>query len=202
MYDQKTSRRAILGATAAAVPALLLGQRSLAQTSPANGNAFEYEVTRTESEWRSLLTEQEYKILRQGGTEAPKSDPQWDSTEAGTYTCKGCELDVYDARWKVVYDAGWLFFRHSHPNAVLTGIDTSVYDRFRGNDAETEGAVVPDGAPVESLTPEEQAVVDDFIAVEVHCRRCGSHFGHIIQMPDRLVHCVNGTGLTFDPERA
>jgi peptide-methionine (R)-S-oxide reductase len=193
----KPSRRAVLGATVAAVPALLLGQRSMAQTAPADGDAFGYEVTRTESEWRSLLTDEEYKIMREGGTEVPKSDPQWDSTEAGIYACKGCDLDNYDARWKVVLDKGWLFFRHSQPNAVLTGIDMSVYDRFERPDAPTEGVVVPEDVPVEMLTPEVQAIIDDFIAIEVHCRRCGSHFGHILWIDKKLLHCVNGAALSF-----
>jgi peptide-methionine (R)-S-oxide reductase len=33
--------------------------------------------------------------------------------------------------------------------------------------------------------------------VEVHCRRCASHLGHIVLAEGKLVHCINGTALTF-----
>ena len=197
MSSSTPSRRSVLTTTIAAIPALVLGRQAMAQSASAAGDAFEFEVTRTESEWKALLSDEEYKILRQGATEVPKSDPQWDSTESGHYACKGCELDIYDARWKVVLDAGWLFFRHSQPNAVLTSIDRSLYERFRGPDAETESAIVPNSDPVESLTPEEQEILADFIAIEVHCRRCGSHFGHIIWADKKLLHCVNGASFQF-----
>ena len=191
------SRRAVLGATAAAMPALLLGRRSMAQTAPAGTGDFVFEVTRSDDEWASMLSEQEYKVLRQGATEVPKSDPHWDSMASGTYACVGCDLDLYDARWKVVLDIGWLFFRHSQPNAVLTGIDTTIYDRFRGPDAVTEGAVVPDATPAEMPTPVEQALIDGLTAIEVHCRRCGSHLGHVIHADGKLLHCINGAALDF-----
>lgn len=196
------SRRAVLSSTIAAAPALIMARGAQAQSPSGGGDPFEFEVTRTDSEWRALLSDMEYLVLREGATEVPKSDPLWESTEAGHYGCRGCDLDVYDARWKVVLDKGWLFFRHSEPNAVLTSIDRSLYERFRGPDAQTEGAVLPDADPLESLTPEEQEILADFIAIEVHCRRCGSHFGHIIRTDGKLLHCINGTSLTFAKEQA
>jgi len=33
--------------------------------------------------------------------------------------------------------------------------------------------------------------------IEVHCRRCGSHLGHILLVDDEVLHCINGRSLTF-----
>lgn len=160
------SRRAVLGSTALLLP----GAAAARYVSAADG--FAYEVTRTEAEWLGLLGEDGFRILRQGFTETPKSDPHWDSTAPGLYACRGCELPIYDARWKVVLDIGWLFFSHSEANAVLTGVDW------------------PDGA-------EMTTAVQSLAAIEVHCRRCGSHLGHIVHAQNKLLHCVNGASLSF-----
>lgn len=199
MSPVSPSRRAVLRAGTAALPAALLGGRVMAGTEP-KSDGFAFEVMRTDAEWKERLTENEYKIMRQGGTEAPKSHPMWDSDAPGRYSCKGCDLQVYDARWKEVLDLGWLFYRHCEPNAVLTSIDLSLYSRFFGPSAETAEALVPETDPYEELTPAQQAVIDDFVAIEIHCRRCGSHFGHIIWANKTLLHCVNGTSLRFEPE--
>ena len=50
---------------------------------------------------------------------------------------------------------------------------------------------------IEDLSPEEREALRDFIGVEVHCRRCGSHFGHIIAVDGTILHCVNGAAFHF-----
>ena len=50
---------------------------------------------------------------------------------------------------------------------------------------------------IEDLSPEEREALRDFIGVEVHCRRCGSHFGHIISVAGTILHCVNGAAFQF-----
>ncbi len=135
-------------------------------------DGFVYEVARSPAEWMDLLGEASFKIMREGGTEPPKSDPHWNSMEAGTYSCKGCDLELYDARWKEVLEQGWLFFRHSQPNSLLMGIDW----------------------------PEGSGMADEYASlatVEVHCRRCGSHMGHIVTIDNKLLHCINGASMNF-----
>ncbi|WP_179378929.1 peptide-methionine (R)-S-oxide reductase [Jannaschia marina] len=180
----------------AALPAGTAAAIAPAARADGHGDAFRYEVTRTEEEWRAMLTDDEFKILREGGTEVPKSDPLWDSTEAGMYACKGCDLPVYDARWKIVLDIGFLFYRHSEEAAVLTSIDRSVYADF-GGEAGAMGPVVPEG-----LTEEELRALDTLLLIEVHCRRCASHLGHLVIAQGKLLHCINGSALTFTPEAA
>lgn len=160
------TRRAVLASTALALP----GAASARYVSSTDG--FGYEVVRSDDEWRALLGEASYKIMREGHTEEPKSDPHWNSTAPGTYSCRGCDLVLYDARWKVVVDKGWLFYRHGEANALLMGIDW----------------------------PEGSGMADAFAAlaaIEVHCRRCGSHMGHIVHIENKLLHCINGASLNF-----
>lgn len=137
---------------------------------------FAYEVVRSESEWRSMLTDAEYKILREGETEEKFSSPLVKNEEAGEYCCRGCELKIYDQEWQVYPDKGWVFFRHSDPNAVLTSVDGNPY--ISGVD------------------------VREYTLIEVHCRRCGSHFGHVLTVDGETLHCVNGTSLQFHPASA
>jgi len=194
---QDLTRRAALGAIPAAASATVLGMPARAET-PADGFAFE--ITRSEAEWRAMLSPDEYVILREGGTEPPKSDPLWESTEAGMYDCRGCDLAIYDARWKVVVDVGYLFYRHAEPRSVLMSIDTSVYSAF-GGEAARMGPVVPDAIP-EGLSDEELRALDPLLLIEAHCRRCGSHLGHVLIVQGKLLHCINGTSLVFRPEAA
>lgn len=163
---QRFSRRTLLASAAAILPGAAAARVAAGQ------DGFRYEVTRTPEEWKELLGEASFKVMREGRTEAPKSDPHWDSLAPGTYACRGCDLKIYDARWKVVLDLGWLFFKHSEANSVLTAVDW----------------------------PEENGMVQEIealAAVEVHCRRCGGHLGHIVSIDGGVLHCVNGASLAF-----
>jgi peptide-methionine (R)-S-oxide reductase len=51
----------------------------------------EYPVTRSDAEWRKLLTPEQYAIMRQHGTERPGSCALNYEKRAGTFTCAGCD---------------------------------------------------------------------------------------------------------------
>lgn len=162
------TRRGFLNASAAS--ALAIGTVKASNASP-NTDTFPYEIVRTDEEWRAMLTKPEYVILRKGSTELPKTSPLWNNTTPGQYDCRGCDLPLYQGNWKVDLDKGWAFFSHSEPNSVMTSIDGPVLEY--GAMAQGPGAML-----------------------EVHCRRCGSHLGHIVYT-GVLVHCINGTSLKF-----
>jgi len=136
----------------------------------AGTDSFTYEVNYTEDEWKNRLTPKEFAVMRLGGTERRKSSPLWEETRDGFYHCKGCELKVYNSQFKVILDKGWTFFKHCENDSVLTKIE------FVGSFGRSNKT-----------------------ATEAHCRRCGSHLGHIYIIEGQILHCINGTSLIFEP---
>jgi len=82
-----------------------------------------FEITRTDAEWRSMLTRAEYKVMRKEGTERAFSSPLDKNWADGTYECKGCALPVYSSEHKFDSGTGWPSFWQSLPGAVGTKPD-------------------------------------------------------------------------------
>ncbi len=82
-----------------------------------------FEVVRTEAEWRAMLTDREYSVMREAGTEDPFSSPLNDITRAGVYHCRGCEQPLYPSETKFESGTGWPSFSAPLPNAVATKPD-------------------------------------------------------------------------------
>lgn len=172
-------RRRFLAALAAAPLVVGTATRgeAMAPPPPLETDPFEYEIQRSDAEWRALLSDAEYEVLREGWTELPFSSDKWKETREGLYGCRGCGLHVYSSTWRVPMDKGWVFFVHSERAAVLTGIDGP--QESYGMDPNGPGTMI-----------------------EVHCRRCASHLGHILIVDGRLLHCINSTSVTFNPTEA
>ena len=86
-----------------------------------------FEITRTEAEWRAMLTEDEYEVMREMGTEVPGSSPLNDEKRKGIYHCKGCALPLYSSDAKYDSGTGWPSFYMSLPNAVETMPDRFLF---------------------------------------------------------------------------
>jgi peptide methionine sulfoxide reductase msrA/msrB len=67
-------------------------------------------VTRTDSEWRELLTPLQYKITRKKGTERAFSGKYWDNHKDGTYLCVGCGSELFGSGAKFDSQTGWPSF--------------------------------------------------------------------------------------------
>ncbi|MGH8503735.1 MAG: peptide-methionine (R)-S-oxide reductase MsrB [Gammaproteobacteria bacterium] len=67
-------------------------------------------IDKTEEEWRALLTEEEFHVLREEGTERPGSSPLNDEKRAGIYVCAGCALPLFKSKWKYESGTGWPSF--------------------------------------------------------------------------------------------
>src|SRR6266404_3202734 len=67
-------------------------------------------VIKTDAEWKSLLTPEQYNVLRQKGTEAPYSSPLNDVHDKGIFECAGCELAVFNSAQKFDSGTGWPSF--------------------------------------------------------------------------------------------
>jgi peptide-methionine (R)-S-oxide reductase len=102
---------------------LLGGAAALGFGGPAFGVA--YEVTRTDAEWKKILSPAAYDVLRHQGTEYPFSSPLDLNFRKGTYSCAGCELANFSSDTKYDSHTGWPSFWKPLPNTVLTQNDTS-----------------------------------------------------------------------------
>ena len=71
-------------------------------------NTFKGEkVEKSDEKWKSELSEQEYYVLRQAGTERAFSGDLWDHKGDGLYICRGCQLPLFDSDTKYRSGTGW-----------------------------------------------------------------------------------------------
>jgi peptide-methionine (R)-S-oxide reductase len=122
MQEQITMmrRRRVLWAGSGTLGAIALSQlvscRSAVQ--PPGGTAFE--ITKTEEEWRKLLTRHQFKVLRQQGTELAFSSPLDKQFASGLYHCAGCRLPLFSSQTKFDSGTGWPSFYAPISDAILT----------------------------------------------------------------------------------
>ena len=98
---------------------------------PAMATDCGFEICRSEAEWRSQLTENEYLVLREEETERPYTSPLNEETRQGTYHCRGCDMPVYASEAKYDSGTGWPSFYESLPNAVRTKEDRKLLFQVR-----------------------------------------------------------------------
>ena len=70
----------------------------------------DYKVTKTDKEWKEILNDEEYKILREKGTEYPHTGEYNLHFEEGVYNCKGCKTPLFNSDQKFNSDCGWPSF--------------------------------------------------------------------------------------------
>jgi peptide-methionine (R)-S-oxide reductase len=80
---------------------------------------------RTDAEWRSALTPDQYAILRKDGTERPFTSPLLHEERKGVFACAGCALDLFSSSTKFDSGTGWPSFWAPLDNAVDTHVDKS-----------------------------------------------------------------------------
>ena len=78
----------------------------------------------TDEEWRERLTDEEYEILRERGTEPKFSGDLLDAKGDGTFRCAGCGTPLFDAETKFESGTGWPSFGDVLEGNVETEVDT------------------------------------------------------------------------------
>ncbi len=84
-----------------------------------------FEVVKTESEWKSELSTQQYEVLRNKGTERAFTGEYWDHFEKGTYACAACKTPLFNSQTKFESDCGWPSFDQAIKGAVIYHNDFS-----------------------------------------------------------------------------
>jgi len=84
-----------------------------------------YKISKTDAEWKKELSSDEFKILREKGTELPFTGVFNDHYEAGTYICKGCGNALFTSDSKFNSNCGWPSYNAALPEAIEYIKDTS-----------------------------------------------------------------------------
>src|SRR5262245_30946826 len=107
--------------------ASLLSAVGLSRAAQAAGAKATFEITKSDDEWRKLLTPMQFQVLRQHGTERAYSSPLDKQTAAGVYHCAGCDLPLFSSETKYDSGTGWPSFWKPLDNAIGTTEDRTLF---------------------------------------------------------------------------
>lgn len=131
-------------------------------------------MQKSDKEWREQLTDEQYRVLRQKGTEMPFSGTLTFSKDDGSYHCVACNNRLFasDAKYQSTIPTliGWPSFAEPLDGAVEYREDTR----------------------------------HGMVRTEVVCAQCGGHLGHVFDddsSPSGRHYCLNSVCLSFDPKK-
>jgi peptide-methionine (R)-S-oxide reductase len=125
------------------------------------------ELPKKNEDWKKRLTPEQYRVLREQGTEPAFSGKYWNSHDKGTYVCAGCGAELFSSESKFESGTGWPSFKRPKDRKALIERGDTSFGMER---------------------------------VEVVCKRCGGHLGHVFDdgpRPTGLRYCINSTALDF-----
>lgn len=115
------NRREWLGVIAAGALGAVAARVIAADAPAASGAPTSFKLS--DAEWRKRLSPGQYAVLRNEGTERPRSSPLNDEKRRGTYHCAGCDLPLFSSDTKYESGTGWPSFHTALPGALGTKTD-------------------------------------------------------------------------------
>jgi peptide-methionine (R)-S-oxide reductase len=154
----------------AAEPAAPTAKPSASRTAASDGK-----VVKTEAEWKKILTQKEYYVLRQKGTERAFTGQYTDTKTPGVYRCAGCGEVLFTSDGKFDSHCGWPSFYQ------------------------------PDGGLKSKKITEHVDNTLGMQRIEVTCTKCGGHLGHVfndgVGTPTGMRYCINSVSIKLDPKK-
>ncbi|MDY8135822.1 peptide-methionine (R)-S-oxide reductase MsrB [Aquimarina sp. 2201CG5-10] len=105
---------------------LAISCTSTAQQETSKKEKKTYKVTKTNAEWKEILTSEQYYILRQAGTERPFSSPLNKLYTSGTFHCAACNTPLYESKHKFDSGTGWPSFDRAVKGNVDKDVDYKI----------------------------------------------------------------------------
>jgi peptide-methionine (R)-S-oxide reductase len=87
----------------------------------------QFDVEKTEQDWRATLTAPQYRVLREHGTEPAGTSPLNHEKREGTFRCAGCGQELFVSATKFESGTGWPSFYAALDGAVDTTVDRSFF---------------------------------------------------------------------------
>jgi peptide-methionine (R)-S-oxide reductase len=87
----------------------------------------QYEIQKTEQEWKEILTPEQFRVLRKHGTERAGTSPLDKNYSEGTYLCAACGQPLFTSDTKFNSGTGWPSFYQPLENAIDTTVDRSLF---------------------------------------------------------------------------
>ena len=88
--------------------------------------------TKTDNDWKKLLSDESFRVTRQSGTERPFTGKYWNFNEDGIYKCICCGESLFESDTKFDAGCGWpSFFEAVNEDAIIYRDDHSIFGRPR-----------------------------------------------------------------------
>ena len=150
---------------------LPFGTRLWSEGGPSQSSVEPFPIQKSDEEWKSILTPEQYYVLRKEGTETPGASPLNDikpgKGDRGTFCCAGCGSPLFVVDAKFDSGTGWpSFFAPISSSAIRLNTDYKL------------------------ILPRTECV----------CSQCGGHLGHVFEdgpEPTGQRYCMNGAALTY-----
>ncbi|ODN83414.1 methionine-R-sulfoxide reductase [Cryptococcus amylolentus CBS 6039] len=114
----QAARTRLPTATARSTAGITLPFALFSSSAPTNDMSSQPKVQKSEDEWHAVLSPEQFRVLREKGTERPGSSPYDHSFDNGVYHCAGCDAPLYTSKTKFQSGCGWPAFYDTVPGAV------------------------------------------------------------------------------------